>query len=790
MANPLDDYKQQQRKKEKRKNKTKRISERDQKVAESTSLSSVQSDINKLETKKKNQNDHLDTKDTRKLERLRKELKIVIGAEEDRKKQREEKARLEWEERKQRMKTKEGVEELNQQKFKKAKASIYYDPVMNPYGAPPPGQPMLYHTKSGGKTLDINEAFIPYNLRDENDEDSVQSEKHDNIIIEKGDDDGHSPEKGKQEEVIQYDFQKLPIREVKEEKVPPPPPPPKPQRVPPPARIPEKHSVPKQEVPVIKESKPSGPPTLPKPSEAVQRLQRRKGKKRAMMADIWASQEEINYEGEDLEGSGMQTEEKDKYSFKKRKKMDREDVYDPLCPADEGYSDYRSKEQIQKSTTSKKKVTDGDKDHMENGKISVKKVQWYYIDQSAIVQGPFQSDQMIGWNSAGFFPSDTMVRNGDDGEFVELGTVDLATGESKQEITIQAQPEESVEDRIAALKQSMQAQPEESVEDRIAALKQSMQAQPEESVEDRIAALKQSMQAQPEESVEDRIAALKQSMQAQPEESVEDRIAALKQSMQAQPEESVEDRIAALKQSMQAQPEESVEDRIAALKQSMQAQPEESVEDRIAALKNQEINISREEAPPAYPMDDDEPPAYPMDDEAPPAYPMDDDEPPAYPMDDDEPPAYPMDDEAPPAYPMDDDKAPPAYPVDEDDNVPYPTDVAYPVDEYAYPNTDSAYETAEADNVAPYYIPVADNNRNEQMEKNETKKAKFTGDKAVVGFVPANLKVRRTKSQKPVKKKKASTAQAVQLKKVYKKLSSGAVSDDYEKFMNEINSLK
>lgn len=29
--------------------------------------------------------------------------------------------------------------------------SIYYDPVLNPYGAPPPGQPYLEYRKKSGK---------------------------------------------------------------------------------------------------------------------------------------------------------------------------------------------------------------------------------------------------------------------------------------------------------------------------------------------------------------------------------------------------------------------------------------------------------------------------------------------------------------------------------------------------------------------------------------------------------------------------------------------------------------
>eukprot|EP01083_Nonionella_stella_P193865 715482_1 len=95
-SNPIDVYRRQQRKKQVQKNKTKRISARDTKVAETASLDEVKGEIKKLERKQENHNGHLDNKETRKLERLRKELKIVIAAEEDRKKAAEERAKQEW----------------------------------------------------------------------------------------------------------------------------------------------------------------------------------------------------------------------------------------------------------------------------------------------------------------------------------------------------------------------------------------------------------------------------------------------------------------------------------------------------------------------------------------------------------------------------------------------------------------------------------------------------------------------------------------------------------------------
>ena len=104
------------------------------------------------------------------------------------------------------------------------------------------------------------------------------------------------------------------------------------------------------------------------------------------------------------------------------------------------------------------------------------------------------------------------------------------------------------------------------------------------------------------------------------------------------------------------------------------------------------------------------------------------------------------------------------YPVDEegDGDIPYPVDVVYPVDEgdYAYPNTDAAFDDADDDNVAPYYYVDDDNDKNKKdntaHDNNELKddttveapKKKFKGDQALVGFVPSNLQVRRRGKKK------------------------------------------
>ena len=931
-SNPLDEFKRKQRKKEKLKNKTKRISARDAKVAETVSLSTVQSDIKKLETQKEEQNGHLDNKDTRKLERLRKELKIVQGAEEERKQKAEEKVKQEWEDQKKHMKSSKGVEELNQAKFQNSKASIYYDAVMNPFGAPPPGKPMFYHRRGGGRTMDPSEAFVPYELRDENDDKSVDLDLGIESGIgsgrqkvdsgEVGDGDGHGDGDGGKYKYHSGNDQSYDMNmnmngqgrnnegqgQGQHARIPPPPPkaihhemeirvprphhappvPPMPTSMPPPPPPPPRFApppppaLPQKRIPLPPPPPPpreaSGPPSLPKPSISVQRLQRQKAKKgqgqghtgKASsssnididMADIWASNDELKFEG-DLEGTTASENQHQQngtngngngtfrhHKHKKRKGAQEEERYDPLCPNDEGYGEYRSKDQIQRSTMQQKrkrqrngnndddhdgdKDKDGNKDGVDGGdkygdgghrKSKAKACSWHYIDQAGVLQGPFSSEQMIGWSQAGFFPGDTMVRNGQQGEFSEMNLVDLSTGRMNEE---SVSNHEDVNVDVDVEREGIDDQPVESVEDRIAALKRSIQESPLNRVEDRIAALKNGMNDQPVESVEDRIAALKRGMQESPLNSVEDKIAALKNGMNDQPVESVEDRIAALKRGMQESPMESVEDRIAALKNNVIEEPMESVEDRIAALKGKAVSLQGEDINnattyvrldppnrnendkgievPSHNLsgNDNQVPEYPVGDEegnndalAYPAvttYPIDDgNEPIAYYVgnEGDSAAPYPEVD----AYPSDEGNNVAAYPVmDEAEQAMYPTDVAYPAvdDDNAYPNTDDAYmSNTEGGEVAPYYIPPAD----KDDDNAPPKKAVFKGDKAVVGFVPSNLKVRRTMKTKKPRKRAVAKAKIIATEET-KNVTLGtepvakAVTDDYEKFMTEINLIK
>ena len=817
-SNPLDDFKRKERKKQKQKNKTKRISARDAKVAETVSLDTVQGEIKQLEQLKEHQNGHLDNKSTRKLERLNKELKIVVGAEEERKIKAEERAKEEWENQKKHMKTSEGVEEMNQAKFKYAKASIYYDAIMNPFGAPPPGQPMFYHNRGGGKTMDPSEAFIPYELRDENDDKSVDLGIEQKILdSDSGDGNefsyyGAGAQRGGADEREELGFReernRIPLPTAPPPPPPPPaqpvdvgnrqyaPPPPPPPRLPPPPPPPlPQGRIPPPPPPPPKPSQ-TGPPSLPQPSKSVQRLQRQRSKKTnnsSAMADIWASNEELVYEG-DLEGA---PEIQQQSSYKKKRKVDKTNIkesYDPLCPQDEGYGEYRSKDQIQRSTLNQKEKQKRQKMNQDDDsgeKESDKPCSWYYLDQASTLQGPFTSGQMAGWDEGGFFPTETMVRNGEEGEFAEMGLVDLSSGELKESNVPDESPSSNgVDARIEMLKKSTSEGPVESIDDRIAALKNSIDERPAESVEDRIAALKNDLRERPVESIEDRIAALKGDVPEQDREG-----------------ENIND--------MPMGP--SAHD----------GSPQSNLVDNGGEVSAYPT-VDEDQDAPAYPIDDNggddhDTPAYPTVS----AYPIDEDnDVAAYPVDDggdQDNPAYPAisaypvdesndvaaypndgngddDHDAPAlpavsAYPVDEENDVAAYPIDDETgDVPYPDHVAYPVDgEYAYPNTDDAYGSTTGEEVAPYYIPTESN----ENKAPEPKKAVFKGDKAVVGFVPSNLQVRRKAKTKPIRRKipKANTNKVLVVGNARSvseasETAANAITDDYEKFISEINSIK
>ena len=122
--------------------------------------------------RKRNRNEAqtgLDALETKKLERLQKELRIV-SAETIKRREAAELAQLQRDkELLAAQKTVEGVQKLNESKYNLIEryASVYYDEQFNPYGVPAPGQRKLYWGDVEGKTttMDSRRGVVPTKWR-------------------------------------------------------------------------------------------------------------------------------------------------------------------------------------------------------------------------------------------------------------------------------------------------------------------------------------------------------------------------------------------------------------------------------------------------------------------------------------------------------------------------------------------------------------------------------------------------------------------------------------------------
>ncbi|KAL3779174.1 hypothetical protein HJC23_002025 [Cyclotella cryptica] len=738
-ANPIDLYRRQQRKKELKKNKTTRIAARDAKVAATRSVDEIQAEISALERRRDRfgkgghdgddgggGNDDtkggLDSIQIKKLERLRKELKIVQAESSKRaelaaqQRIEEEKARLAS------MRTLEGVKALNESKYSLAEryASVYYDPVMNPYGVPPPGQPKLFYGRDGGTTMDLGQAVVPERWRDkmeDHDEQDTGDRKRKRLWDDAGGKQMQQDLTGNNQ-VITDPAPVEPMQQFPPPPLPPPPPPaafPAPLlHLPPPPPPPMQPSNQLVQPFVLSQQQPAPPPpppppipppppppptqksipSLPAPSQAV--LRASKKIKSKVLADIWASQEEMEYD-ETLDGIADYTQQQaqanepylprwQRNKLKKKEKNDATDKFDPCCPSSDGYAEYRNREQIERQA-----------------QYDPQTPTWYYRDNSSgAIQGPFPGVQMHAWKGAGFFPETTPVRRGKEGEFVLLGEVDFLAIPPPPPPPPPAPREGGDQEEQGLMNEGESAISKEGTDDSFAMKEAGVdQPQEEESVsEEQYAPNSETMVAEPPPSDDE-------NDDAEDNNPYQDSEYAHADGREVDvclppPSDDAEDT-----------PEVDI----------CVPPPSDDEEDR------PEVDMC---LPP--PSDDED--GYDEGKEDPSAY---------YPPPGDE------ENVAHVPYPIDVE-----YPIPSDDAVPYSVDVEYPIeDSYAYPDTEEAYGAYEVPAVAPYpgaeitqTLDAQEQSGTKRPPKEILKKKKYDGDKTVVSFVPSTVKRKGAASDK------------------------------------------
>eukprot|EP00978_Attheya_sp_CCMP212_P017273 scaffold45972_cov43-Attheya_sp.AAC.1 len=795
--NPVDIARRAARKKALNKNKVARLEARDAKVCATKTVAEVQAAIHQLTKRNKqkkhnhhndnddnnNDDDNMDrslfsSEDQRKLERLEKELRLVTTHHQEQLEKEEEDAKQNpvpqrnLEAQRQKEEQRPSVEE--------AKCSVYYDAVMNPYGAPPPGQRRMYHKRGGGTTPYLHQSLVqtqppPPPQTPQQHTQQQQQQQTPRPPPSRGGPSGIPPRMANQGPP--RGPPPPPPRRG------PPPPPPPPAVPPPPPPLPSKHV----------------PPPLPPPSQAVQRS-KRKG-----MADIWASHEELVYEGAALEGNGGVVEENNETAVRRRPTKQHkhkhkhkqkptaavaleESKKDPCCPSGDGYSDYRNMSIVVTSrnnnnnnnnpTPPKDEANKGSR--QENSNVPENQTwvdRWYYVDNSSsAIQGPFSPHQMMAWRDMNCFPLTTPVRNGEEGSFQPLSQI-ISFDEP---ILVVAEPPTTTPLPV------MMEQQEESVEDRIAALRQGRQGTldkenvpTEEPTQDMAAAATvEPSTGNHDSNTDDRVV-------EQPHQ-LTTTTATAPADESSYPEET-------------AHPNHHEEIPYPIIADEEDAYPVDNHPDIPYPAAKAPADESSYPEETAYPNHDEEIP-YPIADEED-AYPVENHPDIPYPVEED---AY---------YP--DDNADIPYPVEEEEDAYYPVNEEYPVMD-AYPTThpdddDNVYEYdqdgAPYDAVGAY--PVVSSTHNMIDNKGDTpaliQKKVFTGDKAIVGFVPSHLQVKRMKPKPKFKRggtmptrtivvvvdnDKDKTTQKTPSPTKTTTAPSNSVADDYDKFMQEISALK
>jgi len=554
MVNPIEAHRRKQHKKQVKKNKEARIKERDEKVKESKTVGEVKTEIKEFEKRHKHQLDQHAIKS--KLDRLKKELKLVQEADELRQQQQAaQPPKNQY--------ANQNALNRNFVKLDRPEMSVYYDKMYNPYGAPPPGKPMLFHKYGGGVTMNIQQAIVP------GEQPFPQTSAGNGMMM------GNPPPNNNS--VLQAtplqpsprsysrpqhhnQHQQLPqAQQQKQHKTKPQSPPPLPP--PPPPSPPPKEEEEEEDSTAPKISK-DDIPNLPAPSEAVRRSQktRRRGMRNGgdeLTADIWASNEEVVYE-------------------KIVHQVDLENATATL-QADE-------------------------------------QELWHYQDATGNIQGPFPTEHMASWYDLGYFPPSTKVKKtGKHADFVTLGTLGKHVFQNPAGDIAKITKHKKKNSAAAAVaatkankKQQQKEQEDSEIQARIAALKQHSQKQQQQNDTNNDRPMDEGEQQQQQQqqcetpdqnydsSIQDRIEAMRQAMN--PSQSSVDKEEEGKYDNAV--DGSIQDSRAALPESnLQQQQQEK------AITEENETLADPAVQDRIAALKQQAREIDDVMAPP---MSDDE----------------------------------------------------------------------------------------------------------------------------------------------------------------------------------------
>lgn len=750
-SNPMQAHHKKARQKEAQRNKKKRNKEHDEQVLQTKTIKEVKEEIQKVELDLKRHNHSQQQKSNaeRKLVRLQKDLRLLEEA------AAAAKAKADADAEAYRIANKYRQPQRPLTELDDPRKSIYYDPVMNPYGAPPPGKPRLYHRRYGGVTPNPNEAVVPGEEAPPpppppppRDDRHAAPPRHGHFRGDHRHNNNNRNSHHQKNAQKPYPNQQSQPQQDRSSNHSQNPPKRQPLHMPPASQSQlnsddaqnktDKSRATKEETPVAEpqdkptkdkapqnsgESQPKAPviPSLPAPSMAVQRtmrVARNKHKTKKALADIWASTEEVEYERltnrVDLEADDLGTAKASKKKNKKKKKKK-----PPL--------------------------------------------EFYYRDTAGNVQGPYAKAQMRAWIDAGYFPLTTKARTNrmDPDGWVPMGDLPALKEEPEKNSN------DSVQDRIAALKGSNDDDDDDdnegmdsSMRARIAAMRADLMASSvptetpvdEDSVQGRIDALKGNANTNDDDddmdpSMQARIAAMKADLMASsaPVNQVDDiadtvqgRIAALRGNIDANDQKDGEDddmdppmqaRIAAMRADLGGpaaidQTDESenssLQDRIAALRKNAPIPAPQNedidyehnsvaVQERIASLRrNAPLPANHEQitGETSGDMSVQERIAALRKNAPPPPPPP----PPAYHVntsnnysDEPGPSAYPLDDTGVAAYPIDDEEDasgvvayPASYPLDEAGVAAYPLGDADDVDDAVAPYpTDEAYPGAE-----------------------------------------------------------------------------------------------